>query len=274
LVDRVSVAEGRLPQFIDSHAHLADSAFDHDRDEVIARARGAGCVGIVCIGATIADAARAEAAARANPEFVAFTVGVHPHEAAAFDAERDPDAIRQAVRRGAVAIGECGLDYHYDHAPRDVQRRVLSAHVRLAAETNRPLVIHSREAEPDTIAAIDEAATAGVRGVLHCFAGGPTLAERALESGWYVSFSGIVTFRKWDQDALVRMIPDDRLLVESDAPYLAPVPFRGKRNEPAHVSRVVTRIAEARGVDPATIGALVTANATQCFRLVRNQPRP
>lgn len=267
-------ATGSAPvPFVDSHAHLADEAFDPDRAEVMDRARAAGCRAIVCIGATIRDASRARDLAGAHPGFVAFTIGVHPHEAASFEGPRDADAIREGVRGGAVAIGECGLDYHYDNAPRDVQRRVFANQIQLAGETDRPLVVHTRDAESDTIAAVRDAERAGVRGVLHCFSGGPALAEAALEAGWYVSFSGIVTFRKWDQDALIRTIPDDRILVESDAPYLAPVPYRGKRNEPAHVARVVERVAEARGVDAGTLGGLAVANAARCFGLVLEQPR-
>ncbi len=127
--------------------------------------------------------------------------------------------------------------------------------------------MHTREAEADTLACLSDAASAGVRGVLHCFSGGPALAEAALASGWYVSFSGIVTFKKWDGDALVRLVPNDRLLVETDAPYLAPVPLRGKRNEPAYVREVVVRVAEVRGWTPDETGALVSANAARCFGL-------
>ena len=262
----MAVDAGAIP-FVDSHAHLADSAFDADRDAVIVRARECGCRAIICIGASVADAGRAVDLAREHPGFVFATAGVHPHDAAAFDAARDADAIRAAVRAGAVAIGECGLDYHYDHSPRDVQRRVFATHIGLARELARPLVVHTREAEADTLACLKDAASAGVPGVLHCFSGGPALAEAALAAGWYVSFSGIVTFKKWDGGELVRLVPDDRLLVETDAPYLAPVPFRGKRNEPAYVREVVVRLAAVRGWTPHETGALVTANAARCFGL-------
>lgn len=176
-------------------------------------------------------------------------------------------AIRASVSDGAVAIGECGLDYHYDNSPRDTQRAVFAKHIELAGELSRPLVVHTREAEEDTIAFVREAGVAGVTGILHCFSGGPVLAETALAAGWLVSFSGIVTFKKWDADDLIRMVPDDRLLTETDAPYLAPVPFRGKRNEPSYVARTIEKLAAARNQSVEHIGELVTANAIRCFSL-------
>jgi TatD DNase family protein len=253
--------------FIDSHAHLADPAFDADREEVIDRARAAGARAVVCIGESVATAERAASLAARHPRLVAFTAGVHPHDAASFDPTRDPDALRALVARGAVAIGECGLDAHYDHAPRELQRRAFASQLALARELDRPVIVHTREAEDDTAAMVREAGAAGVRGVLHCYTGSHQLAEVALQAGWYVSFSGIVTFKKWDGDALVRLVPDDRLLVESDSPYLAPVPYRGKRNEPAWVSFTVARVAAARGVDSAILGARTAENALRFFGL-------
>lgn len=254
--------------FIDSHAHLADPAFDADRAEVIARAREAGADGIVCIGESIAAAARARDIAKAHPGFVWHTVGVHPHDAAEFDPARDPDAIRAELARGAVAVGECGLDYHYDHSPRDRQRAAFAAQLSLAHEHGVPVVVHTREAEDDTMAMVREAGAQGVRGVLHCYTGSHTLAQVALDAGWHVSFSGIVTFKKWTDDDLLRLVPDDRLLAESDAPYLAPVPNRGKRNEPAWVAHTVARLATARGADPAALALNVAANARRLFNPV------
>jgi TatD DNase family protein len=254
--------------FIDSHAHLADPAFDADRAEVIARAREAGAAGIVCIGESIAAAARARDIATAYPGFVWHTAGVHPHDAAEFDPARDPDAIRAELARGAVAVGECGLDYHYDHSPRDRQRAAFAAQLSVAHEHGVPVVVHTREAEDDTMAMVREAGTQGVRGVLHCYTGSHTLARVALDAGWHVSFSGIVTFKKWTDDDLLRLVPDDRLLAESDAPYLAPVPNRGKRNEPAWVAHTMARLATARGADPAALALTVAANARRLFNLV------
>jgi TatD DNase family protein len=253
--------------FVDSHAHLADPAFDADRDDVIDRARLSGARAVVCIGESLATAERAAALAVRHPRFVYFTADVHPHDAATFDRDRDLSGIRRALADGAVAVGECGLDYHYDHSPRADQLRALSAQIELAAETGRPVVVHTRLAEDDTRAMITEAAAGGVVGVLHCYTGSHALAEHGLAAGWYVSFSGIVTFRKWSDETLLRLVPADRILAESDAPYLAPVPHRGKRNEPAYVSFTIARLATARGVDTAVLGEQVAENAARLFGL-------
>lgn len=253
--------------FIDSHAHLADVAYDPDRDEVIARARHAGAAAIVCIGESLESARRAALVAAAHPGFCYHTAGIHPHDAADFDAARDLDGIREQVRAGAVAIGECGLDYHYDTAPREAQRAAFGAQLALAAELSRPVVVHTRDAEDDTHAMIRDAAADGVRGVLHCYTGRSSLAEEALAAGWYVSFSGIVTFRTWTDDALLRLVPHNRLLVESDAPYLAPVPHRGRRNEPAWVAHTVERLAAVRETDVSALGPCVVDNARRLFAL-------
>jgi TatD DNase family protein len=196
-----------------------------------------------------------------------FTAGVHPHDAAAYDAAKDMPWIREAVRAGAVAIGECGLDYHYDHAPRDRQRTVFRDQLALAHELARPVVVHTREAEDDTLDAVREAGARGVTGVLHCFTGTARLASAALDAGWYVSFSGIVTFNKWSGDDVVRLVPDDRILAETDAPYLAPVPFRGRRNEPRFLPHTIARIAAIRGTTPERIAEITTANARWLFGL-------
>ena len=256
-----------MTTFIDSHAHLADPAFDVDRLAVITRARQTGAAAVVCIGESVAAARSAAVIAAAHPAFCYFTTGVHPHDAAGFDAGRDLADIRELVQAGAVAIGECGLDYHYDHSPHETQRSAFGAQLALAGELDRPVVVHTRDAEDDTRDMVRDAAAAGVRGVLHCYTGSIGLAEVALDGGWYVSFSGIVTFRKWTDEALLRVVPEDRLLVESDSPYLAPVPHRGKRNEPAWVSFTVARLALARDVAAADLGARTVENAQRLFRL-------
>lgn len=263
-----------MASFIDSHVHLADPAFDDDRDAVIARARVTGAVGLVCIGESLAAAARAERIASEHPGFVAFTAGVHPHDASGFDPVADPPRIRDFIARGAVAVGECGLDYHYDHSPRPLQRRAFAQQLAIAADTGRPVVVHTREAADDTAAMVREAGAAGIRGVLHCFSGPEVLADVALEAGWYLSFSGIVTFRNWNADALVQRVPDDRLLLETDAPYLAPVPHRGKRNEPAYASLTLARLAQARGATAEGLGGTVSANARRFFGLVESSAAP
>lgn len=253
--------------FIDSHVHLADPQFDADRDAVIARAREAGAAGLVCIGESLARAHAARAIAEAHPGFVWWTAGVHPHDAAGYDPVRDEPAIRECLAAGAVAVGECGLDYHYDHSPRLVQRRVFASQLALAAEAGRAVVVHSREAAEDTAAMVREAGAAGILGVLHCHTGPVALADAALEAGWCISFAGVITFRKWDDTALLRAIPDDRLLVETDAPYLAPVPHRGKRNEPMHVPQVIAALAAARQATPEFMTSVTAANAARLLTL-------
>lgn len=258
---------GAVTGFIDSHVHLADAAFTGDVDNVIERARAAGARALVCIGESPAAAERAQVIAARYPGVVFHTCGVHPHDAAQWDTNRDGHAIRSAVAAGAVAVGECGLDYHYDTAPREQQRRVLAHHVALAAELHRPIVLHTRDAEDDTMAMLRDAATAGVTGVLHCFTGTQHLAEHALAVGWYVSFSGIVTFKKWDNLALLKAIPEERLLVESDAPYLAPVPYRGKRNESAYVTYTLERLAQVRDVPVRQLAAATVANTLRFYQI-------
>jgi len=254
-------------EFIDSHVHLADPAFDTDRDAAVERARQSGASALVCIGESLDAARRSRELAVRFPGVCYHTAGVHPHDAAAFDRACDLDAIREEVAHGAVAIGECGLDYHYDHSPRELQRLAFGEQLALAAELRRPVVVHTREAEDDTRAMVEEAGRSGVLGVLHCYTGSAALAEAALAVGWFVSFSGIVTFKRWTADDVVRLVPDDRLLIESDAPYLAPVPHRGKRNEPAWVALTAARVAIARSNEPATIAALTAANARTLFGL-------
>jgi TatD DNase family protein len=254
-------------ELVDSHVHMGDAAFDVDRDAVIERARAAGASALVCIGESLDAARRCADLARRFPGLCYHTAGVHPHDAAGFDRARDLDGIRAEVARGAVAIGECGLDYHYDHSPRERQRAAFADQLALAAELRRPVVVHTREAESDTRAMVENAGRNGIVGVLHCYTGSRALAEAALAVGWFVSFSGIVTFKRWTDDDLVRAVPADRLLVESDAPYLAPVPHRGRRNEPAWVAITAARIALARGVDAATICTATTANARRLFGL-------
>ncbi|MEA2764592.1 MAG: TatD DNase family protein [Gemmatimonadaceae bacterium] len=259
--------DGRATSFIDSHAHLADAAFAGDRDAVVSRARDAGAAAIVCIGESVDAAAMAAEYAARNANFVFATAGIHPHDAANFNAERDIPKLRQFIKAGAVAVGECGLDYHYDNSPRQAQRAAFSAQIALAQETGRPLVVHTREAEDDTRAAIGEARSAGVIGVLHCYTGTRSLAEFAIAAGWYVSFSGIVTFKKWSDDDLIRIVPRDRLLLESDSPYLAPVPHRGKRNEPAWVAHTLAKVAKVRGDEPQELGKTTAANTQRLFGL-------
>ena len=253
---------------IDSHCHLADEGFASDLEAVVARAQAAGLTAALVILAAgdEAEAARARKVRAAWPA-VRFASGVHPHSAASF-AGRCGDAAEtsgaQAAAFAACGIGEIGLDYHSDFAPREVQREVFAAQLALAKRLDRPVIIHTREATDDTFAILGEAD--GVRGVFHCFTGDAAMARRALEIGFFVSFSGILTFPRAEgiREA-AKLVPDDRILVETDSPYLAPVPFRGKRNEPAHVSHVVAALATLRGVPVAHMDERTSRNFIGLF---------
>ena len=242
---------------IDSHCHLADEQFAADLGAVVERARAAGVDGALCILDALNEdeARRADGVAGAWPD-AAFAIGIHPHQAGAVEeAPGGLDGVAPVVRRlldaraGACAVGEIGLDYHYDFAPPRIQIEVFRRQIALARELALPIVVHTREADADTLDAIRAEGDGAVHGVFHCFTGDAPFARKALDLGFHVSFSGIVTFRN---AAAIReaaaIVPADRLLVETDAPYLSPVPFRGRRNEPARVSQVVDTLSEVRAV--------------------------
>jgi TatD DNase family protein len=257
---------------IDSHCHLADEAFVKDVDEVIARAQAAGLSHALCILAADNDTEteRARHLTNAWPS-VRYAIGVHPHQAGHF-AGREADAVARvratiAAIPEARAVGEIGLDYHYDFAPRDVQQSVFRLQIRLARELNLPIVIHTREAEDDTVAILREESGGSVQGVMHCFTGSRLLAEQTLALGMHISFAGIVTFPKGENvREIVPLVPVDRLLCETDSPYLAPTPHRGKRNEPAWVVRVAEELAALRGVGVEDLTAQIAANFVVLFR--------
>jgi TatD DNase family protein len=250
----------------DSHCHLTDGRFDDDRAAVVVAACDAGVRHMVTIASNLEDSLVAVEVAAAHPD-VWCTAGVHPHEVADAVAS-DLEGIRElaSARSEVVAIGETGLDFFYDHSPRDLQRHWFEAQLQLAHELGLPLVIHTREAEDDTIAILRDA-PAATRMVLHCFTGSMRLLEAGLDMGCYVSFSGIVTFAKFDGHEAVRAVPPDRILAETDSPYLAPVPHRGKRNEPAFVGRVVKALADIRGVSVEEVASVTTANANRFYAL-------
>jgi len=258
---------------IDSHCHLADETFAEDLADVVARAREAGVVRVMVIleGNNAAEAEQARRILELWPE-TRFAIGVHPHQAHQFAV--DPAAAAAAVRAqieatpAARAVGEIGLDYHYDFSAREVQQQVFRAQVRLARELERPVVIHTREADADTIAILREEGGGALRGVLHCFTGDTALARAGLDLGFYISVAGIITFAKATTElrAAVRSVPLERLLTETDSPFLAPVPYRGKRNEPAHVSRVVDALAALHDAAPRAVAEQTTANFHTLFR--------
>lgn len=248
---------------IDTHCHLAGPEYEPDRPEVLARAWAAGVARIVVIGESRSSAERALALAAAEPR-LSVTAGVHPHDASGWsDATRE--WLRTTLRRAeVVALGEIGLDYHYDHSPRGAQRTAFEAQLALAREAGRPAVIHAREADDDVAELLR--AHPDVVAILHSFSSGPGLLRAGLDLRHYVSFSGMVTFRNWHLDQAVRDVPLDRLLLETDAPYLSPVPHRGKRNEPAFVRRVAERIAAVRGLPVEELIAATGTNAARVFR--------
>lgn len=256
---------------VDSHCHLAGDEFARDLGAVIDRARAAGVArALVIVGAEDGHEVTRAAEVLARWPEARLAVGVHPHKAGLF--VDDPEAAAGLVAErldalpAARAVGEVGLDYHYEFTPRDVQQEVFRAQLRLARDRKLPVVIHTREAEADTLRLLREEADAGLRGVFHCFTGGPAEVRRALETGFHVSIAGIVTFpRAGALREAARLVPADRLLVETDSPYLAPVPYRGRRNEPAFVAEVVAALAAARDVSPGALAATVRANFDALF---------
>lgn len=257
---------------IDSHCHLADDVYASDLDAVVANARGAGLERVMVIleAGNPAEAAQADRLHGVWPD-VRVAVGVHPHHAHQFadDARRAAAVVRDQIDEMpyARAVGEIGLDYHYDFSPRDVQHAVFDAQVALARELGLPVVVHTREADADTIAILTRAGGGAVRGVLHCFTGTAALASAALDLGFYISLAGIITFpRAQELRDVARHVPIDRLLIETDSPFLAPVPHRGKRNEPAYVARVAEAVAAIKGVSAAELARVTTANFHTLFR--------
>jgi TatD DNase family protein len=253
---------------IDSHCHLADATFADDLDAVVQRSMAAGVTdALVILAAGDPTEARQAARLRALWPGVRFSTGVHPHQAhECADKGGATGLVRQAFDADPLlrAIGEIGLDYHYDFSPRDVQRRVFVEQVALARELRKPIIVHTREAEDDTFDILRTEGGGQVTGVFHCFTGDAALARRALDLGFSLSFAGIVTFPK--ASALreaAAIVPDGRLLVETDSPFLAPVPHRGQRNEPAYVGRVIETLASVRRATAAEIDAITTANFHQ-----------
>jgi TatD DNase family protein len=259
--------------FVDSHAHIDGEEYDGDRAEVVERAREAGVRAILNVGTGDPHSGSLERAVLVAEHFdsVYAAVGVHPHDARLFDAEA-ARRLQELIGRSArvIALGEIGLDYHYDYSPREVQRRVLREQLRMARDLNLPVIIHSREADDDTVAILrEECGQEGGRGgIMHCFGGTLAMARSVLELGFMVSFAGNVTFKKAENlREVARSIPTDRLLVETDCPYLTPEPFRGRRNEPARVLEVARCLAELHGLEPVEMGRITTENFLRFFDL-------
>ncbi len=258
--------------FVDSHAHIDGEEFDADRDEVVERARGAGVCAILNVGTGDPRTDAFKRAVRTAERYagVYAAVGVHPHDARLYDDEAEQH-LRQLIEESArvIAWGEIGLDYHYDHSPREVQREVFARQLRTAHAMSLPVIIHSRSSDDDTLRILqDEASAQATRGIMHCFGGSLALAEGVLELGFMISFAGNVTFKKAENlRDVARRVPLDRLLVETDCPYLTPVPFRGRRNEPARVVETARCLADLHGVTAEEMGRITTENFYRFFGL-------
>jgi TatD DNase family protein len=254
----------------DTHCHLDDGHFPEGADAVLDRARSAGVGAFACIGVGSLDHAKKAVALSEQHADVVATVGVHPHDAATWDTafEAEIQVLGRAER--VVAIGEIGLDYHYDHSPREVQRSVFRRSIALARALHKPIVVHTREAPDDTLAILREESAREVGGIIHCFSEDRAFATAALDLGFYLSFSGILTFKNAKSiHDVAAWAPAERILVETDSPYLAPVPFRGKKCEPALVVHTAARLAEMRGLAPTELAELTTKNALGAFHLSR-----
>lgn len=249
----------------DSHCHLTDEKFAGEIDDVIERARDHDVVRMVTISSDPEDTEAALAIAL-NHDNVWATAGIHPHAVAKYGKDAISRLAELAEDDRIVAIGETGLDYYYDNSPRSIQRQALRKHIELADDLALPLIIHSREADEDIISVIRDV-EGEVFGVLHCFDGESDLLDAGIEAGWMISFSGLITFKNYEKDALVRAVPPDQLLIETDSPYLAPMPNRGKRNEPAYVRHVAETVARIRGEPLEEVAQITLRNANRFYGL-------
>jgi len=257
-------------ELLDSHAHLDSPELSGDLEGVMGRCRAGGVGRVIAIGLwrKEGDFGNALELAARWPGFFSATIGVHPHECARVGEADWAESEALAREPRVVGVGETGLDFHYDFSPRDLQEAAFRRSIRLAHVVGKPLVIHVREAEEACARVLREEGLPAAGGVIHCFTGDAAAARTWLDLGLHVSVAGIVTFKTAEPiREAVRLVPDDRLLVETDAPYLAPIPFRGKRNEPAHVRLVAEKVAEVRGQSLAQVAAFTTANARRLFRL-------
>lgn len=255
----------------DTHAHLDDVRYDEDREAMIARAREAGVHAFVTIGCDLATS-QAAVSLTEQHSFIYASIGVHPHEVKHIQEAWYDEFRRMAKNKKVVAYGEIGLDYHYNHSSPKEQRERFREQIQFARELNLPVIIHTREAQEDTIGILREEGASEIGGVFHCFSGDAWLAKDALDLGFYLSFSGILTFQNAAMlRDIAKTVPLDRLLIETDCPYLTPVPHRGKRNEPAFVSLVAQQLATIRAGEPEmsweTIGRITTQNAKRLFKI-------
>ncbi|MBM7623929.1 TatD family hydrolase [Sporohalobacter salinus] len=252
---------------VDTHAHIDFSRFDEDREEVINRAKENSLEYIINVGADEESSQRSLELAQKH-DMIYAVVGIHPHEAKNVTESTYKQLKNWAKEDKVVAIGETGLDYHYDNSPREVQRQVFRRHIQLAKEVDLPLVIHSREAEDQTMEILKEEEAEAVGGIIHCFPGDQKMANQALELNFYIAVGGILTFNNsYQLQRVVKQIPLDKLLIETDAPYLTPEPNRGKRNEPSYVKHVVDKLAQILPYSAEEIAATTTENAKEIFNI-------
>ena len=259
---------------IDSHAHLDVPNYDADRAEVINRAREVGVEMMLEICGSDVSKGSLDVGLKLAEEypFIYAAVGLHPHEASLYDEALEQKLLAMSEREKVIGWGEIGLDYHYDHSPRDTQRRVFRRQLELALERRLPAIIHTREAEDDTIQILRESwakvGGVGIGGIIHCFTGTQKLADAAIEMGFHISFSGVLTFKNAEElRDVARSSPMERLLIETDCPYLAPLPYRGKRNEPAFVRETAANLAELKSVSLEEIARLTSGNFKRLFKV-------
>lgn len=260
--------------FIDSHSHLDVPNYDADRSEVIARARAAGVELMLEIaGSDVGKGSLAPGLRLAEEhDFIYAAVGLHPHEASLYDSQLEKTLIECSRHPKVIGWGEIGLDYYYDNCPRDAQQRVFRRQLELAIERRLPVIVHTRDAENDTISILREhwaqVGGAEIGGIIHCFTGTQALADAALQMGFHISFSGVVTFKTAEElRGVARSVPMDRLLIETDCPFLAPVPYRGKRNEPAFVVETAKKLAELKQTSVEEIARATSGNFKRLFGL-------
>ena len=254
-----------MTEWFDSHCHVDEEAFDEDREEVLSRMKANGVTRCAVIGSDMETSRRAAAFAAAHSGVVAAG-GFHPHEASRFR-ESDLDELREMYQKGRIrAIGEIGLDFYYDHSPRDVQREVCIRQMELAWELKAPVAYHIRDAHQEMLEIMKGMKARLTGGIIHCFSGSAEIAKEYLKLGYYISFAGPLTFKKAPRlQEAVKLVPKDRLLIETDSPYMAPEPVRGRRNEPANVRYVGLKMAELRGENPEEVAAFTTENAMQVY---------
>lgn len=252
---------------IDTHAHLDFSEFDKDRNEVIAKAWDSGISYIVNIGADLESSKRSVKLAWEYP-FIFATVGIHPHDASSLDKSTLMELEQLAINDKVMAIGEIGLDYHYDNSPRDIQKEAFIKQIELAKELSLPIVIHNREADKDILDILKEYYNDGNGGILHCFGSDLEMARECLDLGLYLAFGGVTTFKNSGElPVVLKEVPLDKILLETDSPYLTPVPFRGNRNEPKFVRQVAEKIAEIKEISLIEVAETTTKNAIKVYNL-------